>query len=146
MKNILSTSLLVMIIMLSISCQKSDVKPANHIQTNIDQSISGRWVVATAYTGITSSDPKVDSYSKPVYLSEKYWEFGNDGNLYVKSNSTTEIIPFKVENGNKLVLLYGKSLAQTLDLRIEQNKMTITEIRQLTANSKSVDIINLEKP
>jgi hypothetical protein len=146
MKNILSTSLFVIIIVLSISCQKSDVNPNNHSQTNIDQAIYGKWVIVTAYTGITSSDPKVNSYSKPVYISEKYWEFANDGKLYLKSDSTVNSIPFKVENGNKLILLDGKNLVQTLDFRIEKNKIILTEIMQLTENSKSVDIINLEKP
>jgi hypothetical protein len=145
MKNTLSIFLLIMIVVLGISCQKSDVKPINHSQTNIGQSITGSWIVVTAYSGITSSDPKVDSYSKPIYLSEKYWEFSSDGNLYIKSNSAVDIIPYKVENGDKLIL-YGNNMTQTLDLQIEVNKIIITENRQLTATSKSVDIINLEKP
>jgi uncharacterized membrane protein YfhO len=145
MKNI-SIALLILVCCLY-SCEKTGAgktTPAVTPETESQQALIGKWTVSKVTVTTFNKNSSIPANSKTVSTISKQWEFKTDGSLLVQEDKSSSNLTYRVSSPNKITIVNGNEI-QEVDLKIQTNKIVLSEMNLAPDGTSRTDEIELTK-
>ena len=117
------------------SCQKKDTAP----------SIVGKWLIINDSTTITGKDSFPSSHSNYIGTADDYYDFRNNGELYVKEANYMDTMAYEVTGNNQVGCTPSPGFTTSYNISHITATQATLMVEGFTSTSELMKIVNLQR-